>query len=134
MKKAIVVLAIVFLSSIAAQAQIGGGMMGGGMMNEGQGGESRESPKATSGAGIYNANCAGCHPNGGNVVTPNLPVKGSRTLADFKTFLNFIRYPKMPDGSKGAMPAMTQSKISDRQAETLYQFITAKDGSGKSGN
>ena len=27
-----------------------------------------------------------------------------------------------------------KSKISDRQAETLYQFITAKDGSGKSGN
>jgi mono/diheme cytochrome c family protein len=129
MKKAIVVPAIVFLSSIAAQAQ-----MGGGMMNGGRGGESRESPKATSGAGIYNANCAGCHPNRGNVVTPNLPVKGSRTLADFKTFLNFIRYPKCRDGSKGAMPAMTQSKISDRQAETLYQFITAKDGSGKSGN
>jgi mono/diheme cytochrome c family protein len=129
MKKAIVVLAIVFLSSIAAQAQ-----MGGGMMNEGRGGESRESPKVTSGAGIYNANCASCHPNGGNVVTPNLPVKGSRTLADFKTFLNFIRDPKMPNGSTGAMPAMTQAKISDRQAEALYQFITAKDGSGESGN
>jgi hypothetical protein len=53
-------------------------------------------------------------------------------LADFKTFLNFIRHPKMPDGSKGDMPAYTKYKISDRQAERLYQFITATDGSGKS--
>jgi mono/diheme cytochrome c family protein len=135
MKKAIVVLAIVFLSSMAAQAQMGGGMMGGGgMMNQGQGGESQKSLTATSGAGIFSANCASCHPNGGNIVTPNLPLKGSRMLADFKTFLNFIRHPKMPNGSNGAMPAIAQSKISDRQAETLYQFITAKDGSGKSGN
>ncbi len=133
MKKAIVVLAIVFLSSMAAQAQMGGGM-GGGMMNEHEGGDPRGSVTATSGAGIFSANCASCHLNGGNVVTPNLPVNGSRTLADFKTFLNFIRDPKMPDGSRGAMPASTQSKISDRQAETLYQFITAKYGSDKSGN
>lgn len=135
MKKAIVVLAILFLSSMAAQAQMSGGMMGGGgMMNQGQGGESQKSLTATSGAGIFSANCASCHPNGGNIVTPNLALKGSRMLADFKTFLNFIRHPKMPNGSNGAMPAIAQSKISDRQAETLYQFITAKDGSGKSGN
>ncbi len=133
MKKAIVVLAIVFLSRMAAQAQMGGGMMGGGgMMNQGQGGKSQESLTATPGAGIFSANCASCHANGGNVVTPNLPLKGSHMLADFKTFLNFIRHPKMPDGSTGAMPAITKSKISDQQAETLYQFITAKDGSGKS--
>jgi mono/diheme cytochrome c family protein len=133
MKKAIEVLAIVFLSSMAAQAQMGGGMMGGGgMMNKGQGGESQESLTTTPGAGIFSSNCASCHPNGRNVVTPNLPLKGSRMLADFKTFLNFIRNPKMPDGSKGAMAAFTKSIISDRQAERLYQFIIATDSSGKS--
>ena len=37
-------------------------------------------------------------------------------LADFKTFLYFIRNPEMPDESKGSMAAFTKSKISDRQA------------------
>ncbi len=126
MKKVIVVLAIMFLSSMAAQAQMGGGMMDRGMMNQGQAGESQSSPVATPGARIFRANCASCHADGGNVVAPNLPLKGSRMLADFKTFLNFIRHPEMPDGSKGAMPAFTKSKISEQQAKILYQFITAK--------
>jgi mono/diheme cytochrome c family protein len=110
---------------------MGGGMMGGGMMNEGQSGES--SPKTIPGAAIFRDNCASCHPNGGNVVTPGLPLKGSSKLADFNTFLNFIRHPKMPDGSMGLMPAFSKSKISDRQPRNRYQFMTARKASGVMG-
>jgi hypothetical protein len=133
MKKIIVILAIMFLSALTSQAQTSGEVMGNGMMSEGQGLVSQSSLKAIPGAGIFRLNCASCHPNGGNVITPNLPLNGSRMLGDFKTFLNFIRHPKMPDGSEGAMPAFAESKISDRQAQRLYQFITAAEGSGMMG-
>jgi mono/diheme cytochrome c family protein len=118
MKSAIAVLAILFLSSIVAQAQ-----MGGGMMHEGQGGNTQASRSATTGAEIFRANCANCHPNGENSINPNLPLKGSHKLTDVKTFVKFIRRPKMPDGSAGAMPAFSKSNISDQQAKKLYQYV-----------
>ena len=124
MKKTIVVLAILFLSGIATQAQTGR-MMGGGMMHEGQGGNIQTSQKATTGAEIFNVNCAGCHANGGNSMSPNLPVKGSRQLTSQKTFVKFIRAPKMPDGSAGAMPAFPKSRISDKQAKELFKYVSS---------
>jgi Cytochrome C oxidase, cbb3-type, subunit III len=133
MKKIIVILAIMFLSALTSQAQTSSEMKGNGMKSKGQGLVSQSSPEAIPGAGIFRLNCASCHPNGGNVVTPNLPLNGSPMLTDFKTFLDFIRHPKMPDGSEGAMPAFTESKISDQQAQRLYQFITAAEGSGMMG-
>ena len=120
MNKAILILAIVSVSSIAAQAQ-----MGGGMMHEGQGGGAQTSQKATTGQEVFNANCSNCHPNGGNSITPALPLKGSLKLADFKAFLKFIRQPKMPDGSTGAMPAFSKSQITDKQAKTLYKYVSS---------
>ncbi len=144
MKKVIVFAAIMLLPCLGAQAlgsggmmsggMMGRGMMGGGMGNPGQAGESHASPTDSSGAGIFRTSCASCHFNGGNVVAPNLPLKGSRMLVDFETFLGFIRHPRMPDGSKGAMPAFTKAEIADRQAEILYQFITATNGTGRSRN
>jgi mono/diheme cytochrome c family protein len=110
-----------------------GGMMGGGMMGENYDGTTQQSVKGTPGAGIFRANCARCHPGGGNVISPNLPLNGSDKLANFKRFLSFIRHPKMPDGSEGAMPAFPGSKISDLQARRLYQFITATVASGMTG-
>ena len=138
MKKALGVLAIIFLSSMAAQAETDGGMMGdkmmgGGMMHEEQVEGTQQSQAATLGAQIFGDNCNSCHFNGGNIETPNMPLKGSRMLTDFNSFLNFIRNPKLPDGSQGDMPAFTKSQISDPQAEKLYQFISATYGSGKSG-
>jgi mono/diheme cytochrome c family protein len=113
---------------------MGPGMMRGGMMNGDQGGGSTLSRTPAAGSAIFRASCASCHRNGGNVVTPNLPLKGSRKLVDFKTFLDFIRQPTMPDGSKGAMPAFSKTNISDQQAQPLYKFITETESSGKAGN
>ena len=76
-----------------------------------------------AGAELFSANCKGCHPNGGNIIKPNLPLRSAPQLADFKSFEGFIRDPKMPDGSSGVMPAFTQAKISDQQAKELYDYI-----------
>lgn len=76
-----------------------------------------------SGANIFQAKCSSCHPNGGNTIDPNLPLKGAPQLASFSSFLNFIRNPRMPNGSIGAMPAFTPESLSDAQAEALYRFV-----------
>jgi uncharacterized membrane protein len=75
------------------------------------------------GAEVFSANCKGCHPGGGNILKPNLPLRSAPQLAEFKTFVDFIRDPKLPDGSKGPMPAFAPEKISDRQAKELYEYI-----------
>ena len=76
-----------------------------------------------AGAEVFSANCKGCHPNGGNIIKPNLPLRSAPQLADFNSFEAFIRGPKMPDGSAGVMPAFATAKISDRQAKELYEYI-----------
>ena len=124
MKKSVAVIAFVFLSCIAVQAQTGG-MMGSGMMHEDQGGNTQASQKAITGAEIFNVNCAGCHPHGGNSMVPNLPVKGSKQLVNQRAFVKFIRTPKMPDGSAGAMPAFPKSRISDKQAKELFKYVSS---------
>lgn len=72
---------------------------------------------------VFAKNCNGCHPHGGNALKPNLPLLGAPELANFHAFLAFIRHPSMPDGSKGIMPAFPEKKISDPQAEQLYQYL-----------
>jgi len=76
-----------------------------------------------AGAEVFAANCKGCHPHGGNIIKPNLPLRSAPQLAEFKGFEDFIRTPKMPDGSAGVMPAFPPSKISDQQARELYEYI-----------
>jgi mono/diheme cytochrome c family protein len=44
-------------------------------------------------------------------------------LSDFKTFSDYVRNPKMPNGSKGLMPAWPASKLSEQEAQELYQYI-----------
>jgi uncharacterized membrane protein len=72
---------------------------------------------------IFDGNCSGCHPHGGNIITPNLTLSGSPDLADFHSFLAYIRHPLMPDGSKGAMPAFPEKRISDPEAGDLYRYL-----------
>jgi hypothetical protein len=100
----------------------GQGMTGLGEKNSG------ETSQEISGTGIYNDNCRVCHQNGGNVVNPAMPLRGSMKLASFDTFLSFIRDPRMPDGSKGPMPAFSKTQISDKQAKDLYQYIISRRG------
>jgi cytochrome c553 len=108
---------------VKAGAQMGGGMMGGGMMGSGQSGQG----KTLSGAEVFNANCSSCHPNGGNTIMPNLPLKGAPQFADYDSFLAYIRHPTIPNGSPGPMPAFPPERISDEQARNLYQYLESME-------
>jgi cytochrome c6 len=73
--------------------------------------------RAASGAQIFATGCAACHPNGGNVITPNLPLRGSPPLRSFETFRTFVRE------GHGAMPAFSPAQISESQMRPLYQYV-----------
>jgi hypothetical protein len=115
------------LSLVKARAQMGGGMMGGGMgggmMSPGQSSQGNTLP----GAEIFNANCSSCHPNGGNTITPNLPLAGAPQLTDYDRFLAYIRHPILPNGSPGPMPPFPPERISDEQARNLYQYLESME-------
>jgi len=83
-------------------------------------------PAAESGQAVFAANCQSCHANGGNAVAPAQPLKTSRQLAGLEVFSAFIRDPRNPDGSRGAMPAFSKERISDGQAAELLLFINSK--------
>lgn len=102
-----------------------GGTMGRGMMNNAP---APRSGDGTAGAELFESHCASCHRGGGNVVVPLLPLEGSKKLADFQSFLAFIRDPRMPDGSVGAMPSFGESSLSDEQARLLYKYLLAEEG------
>ena len=78
-----------------------------------------------AGQRLFTANCSSCHPNGGNVVVADLPLKTSKKIADLATFTAFIRKPGMPNGSAGDMPAFGADQISDKQAGELYSYISS---------
>jgi mono/diheme cytochrome c family protein len=103
-----------------------------GMMGPGKGKRS-QAYAGTAGEKTFNLQCSRCHPNGGNVILPDLPLRGSSKLADFNTFLSFIRDPKMPDGSEGVMPVFSKKQLSDQEAKTLYNYITLAGASGTMG-
>jgi uncharacterized membrane protein len=70
-----------------------------------------------AGENIYRARCSACHPHGGNIIKPNLPVRGAPELADFQKFSEWLRHPDPP------MPAFPAKTISDRQAKELYDYV-----------
>lgn len=70
-----------------------------------------------AGAWIFDANCRGCHPSGGNVVNPSQPLTGAPQLENFDNFLKFVR------GHQGAMPQIPETMISDRHMQELYLYI-----------
>jgi mono/diheme cytochrome c family protein len=138
-----------FFSPVAAGAQPGpgggdgdpgplcqmGGMRGGMMGGQGYcgpgGGPVGPVPgisEQSSGAELFSANCAACHPGGGNTLTPSLPLRGSAQLRDYETFRVFVRYPTMPDGSRGAMPAFPSSRLSNGQMLKLYRYLISRWG------
>jgi mono/diheme cytochrome c family protein len=80
------------------------------------------------GAGIFNAKCAGCHRYGGNSINADLPIRGSAKLSNLDAFLAFVRHPRMPDGSRGAMPAFSPEFLSNLQAKELYQYLRTRFG------
>ena len=113
-----------------------GGMMGGGYQGEYRGGYqggpegSQLGSRRNPGLAIFQVNCSSCHPGGGNSIYPNLPVRGAPQLANFKSFLAFLRKPTMPDGSRGPMPPFPASRLSEQQAHELYRYIVGAQQSG----
>ena len=76
-----------------------------------------------AGATLYNQTCSACHPNGGNSIKQNLPLKTAPQLVTFDTFLAYIRSPKARDGSTTIMPPFPAEKLSKENAEKIYQYI-----------
>jgi mono/diheme cytochrome c family protein len=100
-----------------------GGMMQGGMMGRGETGDVPQETDAAAGERLFESHCAACHPGGGNTMMPNYPLRGAPQLADFDTFVAFLRDPRLPDGSRGPMPPSSADTITDIQAKSLYHYI-----------
>ncbi len=77
-----------------------------------------------AGEQIYVRNCGACHPYGGNIVNARLSVNGAPQLIDFNTFLLYLRDPRQPKPNIALMPIVPPTKISDEQAQELYDYIT----------
>ena len=77
-----------------------------------------------AGARIYQVNCGACHPQGGNIIDPKLPVLGAPQLANSRAFLTYLRRPVRPEGSRGSMPPISAKKLPDPQVQELYDYIT----------
>lgn len=86
---------------------------------------------AQNGADLYAANCGGCHADGGNVINPNLPVKGSAKMKSLADFTAFNRNPLKADGTKGIMPAFGKDKISDAEMKLIYDYAQKLTGAKK---
>ena len=80
-------------------------------------------PAVPPGKRLFASNCVSCHPNGGNAIVAELPLKKSKMLASAAAFTAFIRSPRMPDGSEGQMPSFDGDQLSDKQAADLYGYI-----------
>ncbi len=76
-----------------------------------------------AGAELYEDTCKTCHPDGGNSMDPDLPVKGSKMLVNFDTFLQYLRGKKSLPGKTREMPTFASYEISDDQARDLYRYI-----------
>jgi mono/diheme cytochrome c family protein len=70
-----------------------------------------------AGERIFQERCNGCHPHGGNVIKPQMPIINSPELKDPTTFTGYIRHPIAP------MPVFSPAQISDQQADELYQYL-----------
>jgi uncharacterized membrane protein len=76
---------------------------------------------------IFAANCGTCHIHGSNKFEPDHPLRNSEALESFKIFLSQIRYPEKP------MPTFTASRISDGEAQSLYEYVVAEFNCPKQG-
>lgn len=117
--------------AIGPLCQMGGGMMG----EEGQCGPGagmgpapQRARNLNSGADLFAAYCAACHPGGGNNIMPMFPISRSKQLEDFDTFRSFVRSPTLPNGAQGPMPGFSSSQISTGQMRTLYRYLKSMYG------
>lgn len=82
-------------------------------------GKVKEAPVTyEAGERIFVAHCRSCHPDGGNVINPDEPIRGSSTLNSTEAFIAVLRKPKKP------MPVFSPAQLSDEDARQLYLYIT----------
>lgn len=113
------VMPVLYFSSV--MTVMGLGFFGGQLVYQGF------TPKAPAqfniGKHVFESHCSGCHRRGENLIEPDLPLRNAPQLHDFNDFQRFIREPRMPDGSVGAMPRFTLSDVSDEDAKQLYDYL-----------
>lgn len=71
---------------------------------------------APNGEQLFKNNCASCHADGGNIVDPKKPVKGSKKLASKATFKELL------SKATGIMPAFPQIAKDDPSLSALYSY------------
>lgn len=71
---------------------------------------------APNGEDLFKNNCAACHVNGGNIVDPKKPLKGSKKLATKAVFKDLLSKPA------GAMPAFPKIVADDSSLSALYDY------------
>jgi mono/diheme cytochrome c family protein len=86
---------------------------------------------APDGANLYAVHCGACHAQGGNIINPTLPVKGSAKMKSLTVFTAFNRNPLKADESKGVMPAFPKDKISDQEMKLIYDYSLGLPGTRK---
>jgi mono/diheme cytochrome c family protein len=71
----------------------------------------------SAGRWTFRERCSACHPNGGNIVRSDMPLRGAPMLTNLTIFSAWIRNPSPP------MPAFPPSKMTDQQARELYDYV-----------
>ena len=120
--RSILVIYVLAFFTVVALGYFGGRMVFGG-------GPPAGSKTSAAGEKSYRANCSACHPQGGNAIMANLPIRGSDKLENFRIFEDFIRKPLLPGGGKGPMPDFPLEKISPQEAKALYDYVRQEFGS-----
>ncbi len=77
-----------------------------------------EAKAYAAGEKLFEANCVGCHPQGGNLIKPDRPIRNSPKLKDLDTFIAWIRHPQAP------MPPFPEPQVSPGQAKELFRYIS----------
>lgn len=72
---------------------------------------------------LFTQYCSACHPDGGNKFKARFPLKKAPQLADFETFLAYIRAPKARDGSPTVMMQFPDKILSEPEARAIYEYI-----------
>ncbi len=83
-----------------------------------------------AGRRLFQNHCMACHPGGSNAIMPRHIIIGSEHLKDLHTFISWIRNPRFHNGKKGPMPEFSPQRISDAQAQQLYEYLSREMGCG----
>ena len=113
------------------QGQMGG--MGDGKMMEKPQNNSERIKSMDPGELTFTTDCESCHPSGRQAGPSDRLLTDSRMLTNYRVFLRFLREPGKSDGTRGEMPAFSESRLSDQKVRELYHYITATEGPGMRG-